>query len=338
MREVAITETGIGICGLPWFAHNGEKLWRLPKELEGVVSEALWGVAKNTSGARLRFASDTAELGIAANYSPYERCPATTNICGIGQNGMDLYGEGKFWANVWPQDAAEVAGYFFYGLPRQRREFAIYLPLYHQVEIEHLMFSDDAEIWPAAPFALPKPVVFYGTSLTQGGCASRAGMSYQGILGRALNLDFVNLGFSGLGKGEPVVAQAIAQLDAACFVLDYAQNNPTVEEFAAVYQPFLDILREAHPDTPIVMTTPIYYTSELFVPGEREHHESRREVVRAAYRTQLSRGDKHIYILEGKDYLSDGEGQVDGGHANDLGFFRMAEALAPVLKQALALK
>ena len=69
MRQVAIPEPGIEICGLPWFAHNGEKLWRLPKELQGQVSEALWAVSQNTSGARLRFASDTADLGIAANYA-----------------------------------------------------------------------------------------------------------------------------------------------------------------------------------------------------------------------------------------------------------------------------
>ena len=250
---------------------------------------------------------------------------------------MDLYGEGKFWTNVWPQDEAEVEGHFFWGLTRERREFTIYLPLYHQVEIRHLLFTDDARIFPPAPFALPKPVVFYGTSITQGGCASRAGMSYQGILGRMLNLDFVNLGFSGLGKGEPVVAKAIAEIDAACFVLDYAQNNPTVEEFAAVYQPFLDILREAHPETPIVLTTPIYYTGEQYYPAEHEMHERRRDVVRKTYQAQLNRDDKRIFLLEGKDYLSDGEGQVDGGHANDLGFYWMAQALAPVVKRALSL-
>src|SRR5208283_4029197 len=98
----------------------------------------------------------------------------------------------------------------------------------------------------AHPYALSRPVVFYGTSITQGGCASRSGMSYQAILGRMLNLDFVNLGFSGNGRGEPELAHAVASIDALCFVLDFAQNN-SLESLTQAYAPFLDVIRSAHP-------------------------------------------------------------------------------------------
>src|SRR6185312_1958929 len=100
-----------------------------------------------------------------------------------------------------------------------------------------------AKISKARPFTPAKPVVFYGTSITQGGCASRSGMSYQAILGRQLNLDFVNLGFSGNGKGEPAVADMVAEIDASAFVLDFAKNNPTVESLREVYEPFLTTIR-----------------------------------------------------------------------------------------------
>src|SRR5208283_5052762 len=114
----------------------------------------------------------------------------------------------------------------------------------------------------AHPWALPRPVVFYGTSITQGGCASRSGMSYQAILGRMLNIDFVNLGFSGNGMGEPEMAQAVGDIDAACYVLDFGQNNQKVEALEKVYAPFLATLRAKHPDTPILAITPIYSARE----------------------------------------------------------------------------
>src|SRR5437660_1058190 len=94
-----------------------------------------------------------------------------------------------------------------------------------RLDINGLPLVADATIAKASRFASPKPVVFYGTSITQGGCASRPGMSYQAIVGRQLNLDFVNLGFSGNGKGEPAVADMVAEIDASAFVVDFSQNN-----------------------------------------------------------------------------------------------------------------
>jgi len=336
MKQVAIAEAGIELNGLPWFAHNGNKLWRLPVELQGQVSDDLWACSKCTSGARLRFASRTSTLGIAVDYSPYDTNLELANMDRLGQAGIDLYGDGRFWKNVVPAREAEIEGMFFEGLEPCLRQYTIYLPLYHHLEIKYLLFADDADLLPPAPFALPKPVVFYGTSITQGGCASRPGLSYQAMLCRKLNLDFVNLGFSGLGKGEPEVAQAIAQLDAACFVLDYAQNNPTVEEFQTVYQPFLSIIREAHPETPIILTTPIRYTHEEYSEEDRDFQERRRDVVREAYRAGREQGDAHLYLIEGNELLADGDGQVDGGHPNDLGFSWMARRMQVTLEQALA--
>ena len=337
MKQVPITAPNIELNGLPWFEHNGGKLWRFPTELESQVSPELWEMSKNTSGARLRFASDATALGMRVNYAPYNPHPEYKNLSRIGWAGIDLYGEGRFWRNLVPGTEAELEGNFFADLPPQRREFTIYLPLYHHLEIEHLLLSEEAEIISARSLRPPHTDRLLRHFYYPGRMRLPARAVLSGDAGRALNVDYVNLGFSGMGKGEPEVARAIAELDAACFVLDYAQNNPTVEEFAAVYQPFLDILREAHPTTPLLLTTPIYYTEELYAPGAHDFHERRRDVVRTAYRTQREAGDAHIFLLEGKDYLCNGEGQVDGGHANDLGFFWMAQALEPVLREALRL-
>ena len=161
-------------------------------------------------------------------------------------------------------------------------------------------------------------------------------MSYQAILGRLLNLDFVNLGFSGNGKGEPEVAEAVSQIDASCFVLDFAQNNRTVASLREVYGPFLDRLRKAHPETPILAITPIFSTREA---AGASQNEGMREHIRQVVSQRIGAGDRNLQVVEGTDLLgpSRSDGLVDGTHPNDLGFQWMAEGLAPRLRRVLAI-
>jgi lysophospholipase L1-like esterase len=206
------------------------------------------------------------------------------------------------------------------------------------VKVLGIGLDPQAHVQPAKPFALTKPIVFYGTSITQGGCASRSGMSYQAILGRMLNADFVNLGFSGNGLGEPELARTVAGLDASCFVLDFAQNNPTVESLAQAYAPFLETVRSKRPETPILVITPIYSSRESWSRDARL--EDMREWIRQVAAQRIAAGDRHIEIVEGTDLLgpSRGDGLVDGTHPNDLGFQWMAEGLAGRIAKVLRLK
>jgi lysophospholipase L1-like esterase len=216
------------------------------------------------------------------------------------------------------------------------REITLYLSLYSPVKVLEIGLDQDSAIERAAPFAVPGPVVFYGTSITQGGCASRAGMSYQAILGRSLNLNHVNLGFSGNGKGEAALARAAAEIDASVFVLDFAQNNPDVDSLAQVYDPFIGILREKHPDTPILTITPIYAAGEA--SGSRKN-EQMRALIRKVASKRIAAGDAHLEVVEGTDLLGPSrvDGLVDGTHPNDLGFEWMAEGLAQRLRKVLGL-
>jgi lysophospholipase L1-like esterase len=151
-----------------------------------------------------------------------------------------------------------------------------------------------------------------------------------------LNIDFVNLGFSGNGKGEPEVAKAVSAIDASCFVLDFAQNNATVASLREVYGPFVESLRKAHPETPILAITPIYSAREA--SGGTEH-EGMREHIRQVVSQRIGAGDPRLQIVEGTDLLGSArsDGLVDGTHPNDLGFQWMAEGLAPRLRRMLAL-
>ena len=332
---------GVEVNGLPWYGENDGELYRFPKRLKEVLPKSVWGLSQSPSGGRIRFRTDANELAIRLEYPS---APNMANMHAFGQTGVDLYLDGVYRGTAIatkeskPGEVVEHV-YFNYGAgPRVEREVALYLPLYKGVKVLGIGLDKEARVRPPRRFALAKPVVYYGTSITQGGCASRSGMSYQAIAGRMLNIDFVNLGFSGSGKGEPEVARAVAELDPAAFVLDFAQNNRTEEALRAVYDGFIGTLREKHPQTPIVCITPIGSAGER-PESTGNQLEPMRELIRKVASQRIAAGDKNIQIIEGTDLIGANrlDGFVDGTHPNDLGFHWMAEGIAARLAKLFAL-
>src|SRR5690606_310097 len=145
-----------------------------------------------------------------------------------------------------------------------------------------------------------KKVIVYGTSITQGGCASRPGMMYTNILSRRIPLEFLNLGFSGNGKGEPEVAEIIAQIDnPACLVVDYEGNCVSTELFRQTLPEFIKIYREAHPLTPILIVSRIPYAREQLTPHLNEMRMERMQFEKELVKERREQGDLNIYFFEG---------------------------------------
>lgn len=342
LRWLAPTNRLLEINGLPWFQENGGSLSRLPLRLKTTFRKEVWSLAQCPSGGRIRFRTDSSRLAIRLEYgSP----PNMANMHAFGQTGVDLYVDGNYLVGAVADQEAKGGKIYepilfdFSSLPRQEREITLYLPLYKPVKVLGIGVDEGAKITAAKSFAVAKPVVFYGTSITQGGCASRAGMSYQGILGRQLNLDFVNLGFSGNGLGEPEVARAVAEIDASCYVLDFGANHKTFEAMKAVYAPFLDYIRKEHPATPIVVMTLLHTSRENRIPSLGREWPERRRFIADLVQARIQAGDKKLYLVDGATLLgpTPDEAFVDGGHPNDLGFYWMAQGLTPTLKKALKL-
>jgi hypothetical protein len=311
---------------------------RWPARAEGKVRAAVWNLGEDSAGLAIRFVTDA--TAICARWTLRRERIAMSHMPASGVSGVDLYvWTGTKWQWVGggrpdksPQDEKRLVG----SLKPGRREYLLYLPLYNGVEELELGVPLEATVQPAParPDRL-KPIVFYGTSIVQGGCASRPGMAYPAILGRRLGRPQINLGFSGNAWSEPEVAQFLAELDAALYVLDPLPNMK--EEWVAPrLEHFVRILRQAHPKTPIVLVENLAYADADLVEPRRDRSASANARLRELHRRLVRAGDKSLLYVSAAGLIgSDGEGTVDGTHPTDLGFQRMADALEPVLRRAL---
>ncbi len=313
---------------------------RLPAKAEKLVRPAVWGLSHHAAGLCVRFVTDAKTL--QARWTLTSKNLDMPHMPATGVSGLDLYVkiDGKYRWVACPRPTAQTnTATLFTGLDGQPHEFLLYLPLYNGVSSVELGLPKDATLRkaPARPAHQQKPIVFYGTSITQGGCASRPGMVHTAILGRRFDRPIINLGFSGNGKLEPELAKLLGEIDAAVYVLDCLPNL-SPKEVAERTVPFVKLLRQARPETPILLVEDRSYTNGHFLKGQAEHNKANRAAFKAGYDALTKEGVKGLSYLRGDLLLGDDtEATVDGSHPTDLGFVRQAElfaeALAPLLPQ-----
>jgi lysophospholipase L1-like esterase len=324
------------LVGFKWY--DQDKVYRrLPVKPKWEIRKPVDRLANNTSGGQVHFQSDSPRILVRvklAHASGMYHMPAT------GQSGVDLYvGEpGKLRYSRTARFAGhanEFTAALFEG-KKAMRNYIVNFPLYNGVKSIEVGVSNGSKVEAAPAFAGDGCVVVYGTSITQGGCADRPGLSYTNILSRRLNREFVNLGFSGNGKGEPALANLIAQIpDKRLIVLDYEANAYWgVKETMDI---FIDILRKAQPKVPILVLSKIRYARELHEPEQMAELKKRAAFQRELVERRSAAGDNNIHFLDGGTLLGDNyeECTVDGVHPNALGFMRMADALEPEFRRLL---
>jgi lysophospholipase L1-like esterase len=312
---------------------------RYPKKAEGVVRDPVWELSQHSAGLCVRFKTDS--KSISARWTLLHENLAMSHMPATGVSGLDLYirddarpaGRRYHWIGFGTPEARENKAELVGGLREGTHEFILYFPLYNGVESLEVGLPQDASLEPIA--RSEKPIVMYGTSILHGGCASRPGMSYPAIMGRRLDYPVINLGFSGNGQAEPEVAELLAELDPEVYVLDYCPNVGP-EGIRERTEPFVQIIRNAHPQTPIVIVENVVYQKHLYVPGACENYQSKNSELRDAYDRLRGAGTKHLLYVPAENLLGhDGEGTVDGVHPTDVGFMRMAETIAPVVEALL---
>lgn len=312
---------------------------RLPARARAIVRSDVWGLSHDSAGICVRFTSNATHL--RARWVLIRKSLASSNMTAIGASGLDLYvktGPASWrWLGVGRPAAGDVVeAPLATGIPAGEREYMLYLPLYNGVRSLEIGVNKGASLKAAAPRpAARKPIVFYGTSITQGASATRPGMCHPAILGRRLDRPVINLGFSGNGRMEPEVVKLVNEIDAAAFVLDCLPNI-VAKEVEERTEPAVRLLRASHPDTPILLVEDRNYPHGFLVPGPRERNQSSQAAYRAAFARLKKAGVKNIYYLPAANLLgNDGEGTTDGSHPSDLGFVRQSDAFEKPLRKML---
>lgn len=316
---------------------------RLPARAKGVVRDPVWKLSRDSAGICARFATDAKNLKV--RWSLRDEELALEHMPATGVSGLDLYirteDGGWGWLAVgrpskYPANQKDLIG----GLPPGWHEFLLYLPLYNGVSSVQVGIAPAYSIAkaPPRPAEQIKSICFYGTSIVQGGCASRPGMVHTAILGRRLDRPVINLGFSGNGPMELEMARLMAELDPAVYVIDSLPNMESAQVTERAV-PFVKILRQARPATPIVLVENIAYQGGPYLPGRFGAYTSKNSALRQAYQQMVEVGMRGVFYLGCENLLGhDQEATVDGTHPTDLGFMRMADAMEPILCQALGIK
>jgi len=330
------TLTPFRLCGFYWFAQDGV-FRRLPQKSAWKLSQNVDTLADCTAGGQVRFRTDSCRILIRAHT---DESKSNSAMAEAGRTGFDLYcgmpGQELFWnATAAPCLAGEFTCELFHVQERKWRDFVLNFPLYNRVYRMELGLEAAAGLKAPYRWSDPRKIVIYGTSITQGGCASRPGMAFTNILSRRLNIEFLNFGFSGNGHTLPEHAHLIASIEnPALFIIDSEANCISAELFRERLPKFIDIIRKRHGKVPILVVSKISYGPRyaLEIPAREQ-----KLVQINCVKEIRSAGDKHIHFLDGSDFLGKdySECSVDGAHPNDLGFYRMAEAFEPALRKLL---
>lgn len=300
---------------------------RVPKEVCDKCNEGVGALQTHTAGGRVRFKTNSPFICLKVKYWLFHM----PHMAISGSSGFDLFtqknGEYRYVKSIMPKVDDRYGYERKIDTDNEMRDYIINFPLYNNVEELYLGFKKGSIVDHGDKYKIDKPIVFYGPSTTQGGCASRPSTAYQGFISHRFDADFINLGFSGSAMGEPAMAEYISTLNMSAFVYDYDFNSPSDEHYEKTHEPFFKIVRTAQPDLPIIIVTRPYPCNL-----------KRIEIARRTYENAVANGDKNVVFVDGRTLF---EGDffdcctVDGGHPTDLGFYRMGKVIGDALEKFL---
>jgi hypothetical protein len=345
----SIRELPFKIYGL--FYSEEEGLFRrMSKDVADATSEGVSHLSKHTAGGRVRFTTDSPYIAIRAE-EPFEVPFAHMTMA--GRYGFAIYANNTFAGTVMPSykqitSADPSLGgngtITFDGIkkPYVAKDGVygaeIFLPLYSKLSNMYVGLQKGCILEAPKEYKYSKPIVFYGSSITQGGCASKPGDDYIGRLCRILDTDILNLGFAGSAKGEKTIAEYVAAQEASVYVLDYDHNASQLQHLRDTHYALYETVRKANPTAPIIMMT----MPTINGHQTREGLMKRRNIIFETIEKAKAQGDENIYIIDCYGCFGECErgecGTVDNSHPDSLGFLRMAEALLPTLKKVLGEK
>lgn len=317
---------------------TNERYERLPSSLEGVSREPVWYLGRHSAGLFIRFRSNSTSIH-ARWESTFNN--TMTHMTDTGTKGLDLYalvdGEWRHVCSAQPQ-GKKSERCIIANMDPVEREYMLYLSLYDGVKSLEIGVDEGSMLdLPAVDRpSREKPVVMYGTSILQGGCANRPGMAHTNIIGRRLDREVINLGFSGNALLDMEIAELMASVeDPGLYVLDYVPNA-SAQAIDEVGEQFFRIIRDAHPEVPVVFIEDVIFPHTIFDNKILEEVTKKNVAQKRLFKKLKKSGEKRIYYISAEGMIGDdGEATVDAIHFTDLGAMRYVDHVLPVIKRAL---
>lgn len=318
---------------------------RMPTEVAQSVSKRVYMLHTNTAGARIRFVTNSPFIAVGAVYPPMEFPSArTAAFAGAGAFSFDLYADNQYCRVLWPMDLVQRGSVVTFDIPdghyeafcelgeKKLRQITLNFPSFVNIRDVYIALQKGSEVKAAPAYQNQKPVVFYGSSITQGACASHSGNIYQNILSRQLNFDYINLGFASGAKAEDAIIDYLCTLDMCVLVFDYDHNAKDIEYLEKTHLRALRKLRAAHPDIPFIV---------LSRPNRDPTQESaleRAKLIEENCRILSAEGNAPVHFVDGQAIFRSHDSEmmtIDGTHPTDLGFHCIAQALFSLMAMYL---
>ena len=306
---------------------------RIPESVAKATSARVSELYRHTSGGRIRFKTDSDVLVIRTK----NRCALTYHATPALRSGYDVYidrPQGAICLGCTKPEPFSITEYeFTFQLGGGEKELTVNMPLYGNVEDVSLGLRADAMIAAHTPYKYNIPIVFYGSSITQGAYASRPGRSYEAIISRKYDVNFTNLGFSGACCAEKAIVEYMATLEMSAFVSDYDHNAPNLTHLKNTHHRLYEKIREKHPTIPYFMITKPDFRFEADAMN-------RRAVIMESYLEAYNGGDKNVYFIDGSAFFNGADISdltLDRCHPNDEGFGRMAAYIGDVIAKVMDL-
>ncbi len=329
----SIFDFPVKVYGIPLFEKN-RRLERFPEELRKSLCEEgsqLWHITTRTVGARAAFRTDSKTIRIEMKVKTLEHDVGMSRFSCSSAAVYTGHGESFIFRGLAIPGFDDMLGCIEFTNENGLTDVMIFFPRNEIVEDIKIILDDGAQLLPPTPYKYEKPVIFFGSSITEGGHASLITNPYTALLSRWLSFEYYNFGLSGNCRGQLAIAEFICSLDPAVFVYDYDYNAPTPEFLEETHEPFFKYIRERLPELPVIMMSAPNY----------EHlndADERREIIRKTYENARAAGDENVYFIDGEDFFGEDERQfctTDTIHPNDYGFHKMARVIEPVLKEIL---
>ena len=331
MKTYSCKEAPFVVFGVPFF-YEKMNFQRVPAELREQLGGSMERLGRRCPGSRIGFRTDAAEFTVKM-----ELKTLSVDI------GMSLFSCQSINVMVGERKTSRLVGLVdppnyetrvvekTFHKSAEMEEVTLWLPRNEEVEEVTVTVPDEARIEPPTPYRYGK-TLFYGSSITEGGCCCNPTTNYIALLSRWLDMDFYNFGFSGSAKGELEMADYINSFeDVSMIVMDYDHNAPNAEHLQKTHEPFFKRLREKHPTMPILLLSRPDF--------EREPDGiARRAVVEQTYQNAVAAGDRNVYYIDGESFFGKtdrGICTIDTVNPNDIGFYRMAEVILPTMRSML---